>query len=78
MYESFTGRDAAVGRMNPLPQSVHLFPLILVNMLHYAPQVAQSENLPRAGGMGLKPGLGDSSGEGKGNQLQYSCLESHG
>ena len=28
-----------------------------------------------AGDMGLIPGLGRSSGEGKGNPLQYSCLE---
>ena len=27
-----------------------------------------------AGDMGLIPGLGRSSGEGKGNPLQYSCL----
>ena len=28
------------------------------------------------GGVGLIPGLGRCPGEGNGNQLQYSCLES--
>ena len=28
-----------------------------------------------AGDLGLIPGLGRSPGEGKGNPLQYSCLE---
>ena len=30
---------------------------------------------PSAGDWGSIPGLGRSPGEGKGNQLQYSCLE---
>ena len=30
-----------------------------------------------AGHVGLIPGLGRSPGEGNGNPLQYSCLESH-
>ena len=29
------------------------------------------------GDLGLIPGLGRSPGEGSGNPLQYSCLESH-
>ena len=34
------------------------------------------ENLPaNAGDMGWIPGLGRSPGEGRGNPLQYSCLE---
>ena len=34
------------------------------------------KNLPaNAGDMGLIPELGQSSGEGHGNPLQYSCLE---
>ena len=34
------------------------------------------KNLPaNAGVSGLIPGLGRSSGEGKGNPLQHSCLE---
>ena len=36
------------------------------------------KNLPaNAGDVGLTPGLGKSAGEGNGNRLQYSCLESH-
>ena len=35
------------------------------------------KNLPaHAGDMGLIPGSGRSLGEGNGNPLQYSCLES--
>ena len=30
-----------------------------------------------AGDIGLIPGLGRSPGEGKGNLLQYSCLENY-
>ena len=33
------------------------------------------ESACNAGDLGLKPGLGRSSGEGNGNPLQYSCLE---
>ena len=34
------------------------------------------KNVPaNAGDLGLIPGSGRSPGEGKGNQLQYSCLE---
>ena len=40
------------------------------------------KNLPVNAGdardMGLIPASGRSSGEGNGNCLQYSCLESHG
>ena len=32
--------------------------------------------LANAGDLGLIPGLGRSPGEGNGNPLQYSCLES--
>ena len=36
----------------------------------------QVKNLPgKAGDPGLIPGLGRSPGEGKGNPLQYFCLE---
>ena len=38
-------------------------------MLKYWPANAGDER-----DMGLIPGLGTSSGEGNGNQLQYSCL----
>ena len=34
------------------------------------------ESACSAGGLGLIPGLGRSPGEGNGNPLQYSCLES--
>ena len=33
------------------------------------------ESACNAGGLGLIPGLGRSSGEGNGNPLQYACLE---
>ena len=33
------------------------------------------KNPPAKGDMGSIPGLGNSSGEGNGNLLQYSCLE---
>jgi len=33
------------------------------------------ESVCNAGVIGSIPGLGRSSGEGKGNPLQYSCLE---
>ena len=33
------------------------------------------ESACNAGDLGSVPGLGRSSGEGNGNQLQYSCLE---
>ena len=33
------------------------------------------ESACNAGDLGLIPGLGQSSGEGNGNPLQYSCLE---
>ena len=47
MYELFTGRDAAVGRMNPLPKAFNPFPLVLVNMLHYgSPGGSVVKNLP--------------------------------
>ena len=40
-----------------------------------------ARNLPAnaadAGDTGSVPGSGRSSGEGNGNQLQYSCLENH-
>ena len=32
-------------------------------------------NLSNAGDLGLIPGSGRSTGKGKGNPLQYSCLE---
>ena len=39
------------------------------------------KNLPANAGdirdVGLMPGSGGSSGKGKGNPLQYSCLENH-
>ena len=42
----------------------------------WASLVAQIvNNACNAGGPGLIPGLGRSSGEGKGYLLQYSCLE---
>ena len=34
------------------------------------------ESACNAGDLGLIPGLGRPSGEGNGNPLQYSCLES--
>ena len=34
------------------------------------------ESACNAGDLGLIPGLGRSPGEGNGNPLQYSCLES--
>ena len=34
------------------------------------------ESTGNAGGLGLIPGSGRSPGEGNGNPLQYSCLES--
>ena len=34
-----------------------------------------TESVCKAGKPGLIPGLGISPGEGKGNPLQYSCLE---
>ena len=33
------------------------------------------ESICNAGDLGSMPGLGISPGEGKGNRLQYSCLE---
>ena len=35
-------------------------------------------NAADAGDMGSIPGLGRYPGEGNGNPLQYSCLETHG
>ena len=35
----------------------------------------RKESVCNAGDLGLMPGLGRSPGEGKGNPLQYSCLE---
>ena len=37
--------------------------------------VDSKESVCKAGEPGLIPGLGRSPGEGKGNSLQYSCLE---
>ena len=37
---------------------------------------ADKESTCNAGDPGLIPGLGSSPGEGPGNPLQYSCLES--
>ena len=40
------------------------------------PENSVVKHLPaNAEGMGLTPGSGKSPGEGKGNPLQYSCLE---
>ena len=36
---------------------------------------SNEESACNAGGPGSVPGLGISSGEGKGNLFQYSCLE---
>ena len=41
MYELFTGRDAAVGRMNYLSKAFIPLPLVLVNFYIMALQVAQ-------------------------------------
>ena len=42
------------------------------------PSGSAVKNTPAsAGHVGLIPGLGRSPGEGNGNPLQYSCLESH-
>ena len=38
-------------------------------------RVILSEGLPAQREMGLIPGSGRFSGEGNGNQFQYSCLE---
>ena len=38
-------------------------------------QLSGKEFAFKAGDPGLTPGLGRSPGEGKGNSLQYSCLE---
>ena len=38
--------------------------------------LAGKESACNAGNLGLIPGLGRSPGEGNGNPLQYSCLES--
>ena len=47
MYELFTGRDAAVGRMNYLSKAFIRLPLVLVNMLHYgSPGGSVVKNLP--------------------------------
>ena len=48
---------------------LHLFPLL------YSVVVDGKESVRNAGGLGLTPGSGISSGEGHGNPLQYSCLE---
>ena len=52
-------------------------------MISYAHKVALAVNNPANAGdirdAGLIPGLGRSSGGGRGNPLQYSCLENpHG
>ena len=39
-------------------------------------QLSSKETVCDAGDMGSIPGSGRSPGEGKGNPLQYSCLES--
>ena len=45
----------------------------------YADDSDGEEFACNAGGLGLIPGLGRSSGGGYGNSLQYSCLENpHG
>ena len=45
--ELFTGRDAAVGRLNPLPKMFIPFPLVSVNTLYYgAPGGSAVKNPP--------------------------------
>ena len=45
-------------------------------LLGFSCDSAGKESACNAGDLGLIPGLGRSSGEGKGYPLQYSCLES--
>ena len=49
-------------------------------ILFWVSQASGVKNLPAnagdTGDSGLMPGMGRSPGEGNGNMLQYSCLES--
>ena len=60
----------------------HNPPKIIYVNIHGFPMVLVGKNPPAKSGdirdVGLIPGLGRSPGEGNGNPLQYSCLESHG
>ena len=47
-----------------------------LSRIHIFPGGSAAENpLANAGDLGSMPGSGRSPGEGKGNPLQYSCLE---
>ena len=62
-----------------LPSFLHNKPKIIIgrDYLHQASRVAQLvRNLPAMQETrGSVPGFGRSPGEGRGNPLQYSCLE---
>ena len=49
---------------------------LYVNYLDFPGSSGSKESACSAGDLGLIPGLGRSPGEGNGNSLQYSCLES--
>ena len=51
-------------------------PNVLVNVLYNPHSSVAEESTCNAGDLGSIPGLGRSPGEGNGNPLQYSCLES--
>ena len=55
---------------------ISIFSLSLYKTHQSYPVVSAIKNSPaNAGDMGSIPGPGRSSGKGKGNPLQYSCLE---
>ena len=55
---------------------ISIFSLSIYNTHQSYPVVSAIKNSPaNAGDMGSIPGPGRSSGKGKGNPLQYSCLE---
>ena len=51
-------------------------PNVSVNVLYNPHSSVVKESTCSAGDLGSVPGLGRSPGEGNGNPLQYSCLES--
>ena len=51
------------------------FNVSLPNLMDFPGGSDSKASAYNAGDLGLIPGSGISSGEGKGNPLQYSCLE---
>ena len=56
--------------LNSLPNYWHI-----VGILGFPGRLDGKESACNAGDLGLIPGLGRSPGGGRGNPLQYSCLD---